>query len=111
MAPDDGRRSWAIVKLKPHTHFLDIGLYGVPTAKGFDTFVAHRGMEDLMHRYGGFIFSYGISFTTRSEFWERWYDPAAYRRFRARTQSEGSFPDIFDKIGGGKKVNHLEGRK
>ena len=68
----------------------------------------HREMEELMHRLGGFIFSYGISFTTRTEFWERWYDPNAYARFRELTRSEDAFPDVFDKIGGGKKVKHLE---
>ena len=103
-----GARPTALVKLKPHSLLLDIGIYGKPKALGFDTTHAHREMEDLMHRLGGFIFSYGISFTTRKEFWERWYDPLAYARFREITGSEGAFPDVFDKIGGGKKVKHLE---
>ena len=89
---------------------LDIGIYGKPRPSGlvFDAVDAHRKMEGLMHALGGFLFSYAICFSTRREFWERWYDSVAYARFRKATGAEGAFPDLFDKIGGGKKVAHLE---
>ena len=103
-------RNAALVKLKPHRVLLDIGVYGKPRPGGsvFDAVDAHRKMEGLMHELGGFLFSYAICFSTRREFWERWYDSVAYARFRKATGAEGAFPDLFDKIGGGKKVAHLE---
>ena len=101
------QRHAALVPLRPHALLLDIGIYGKPKAAGYDALSAHRSMEAMMHACGGFLFSYAISFTTRDEFWERWYDRKAYERFRTVTKAAGAFPDVFDKIGGGAKVAHL----
>jgi len=87
--------------------YLDVGLYGKPTAPDYQAVPAHRKMEAFLRRVNGFVASYAVSYSTRREFWEM-NNRGLYDRIRARTNAVGAFVDIYDKIGGGTKVLPFE---
>jgi hypothetical protein len=87
--------------------YLDIGLYAVPTTKDYDPVRSHRLMEKFLRDHAGFVAPYAVCYSTKPEFWKM-YHKKNYDDARLVTDADGKFVDIYDKIGGGKKVEEYE---
>ncbi|MGB5348236.1 MAG: FAD-binding oxidoreductase [Polyangiales bacterium] len=88
---------------KPETAaFLDLGIYGIPQRikdgdERFDTVTRVRGFEQRVRELGGFLHTYCDVFSTEEEFMEM-FDHTLWREMRAKYETEGAFPTIYEKV-------------
>ncbi|XP_028025734.1 delta(24)-sterol reductase-like isoform X2 [Bombyx mandarina] len=89
------------LKIKPGEEsqmFVDIGVYGVPKAKGFETIASTRRVESFVIQNQGFQMLYADTYTTREEF-RQMFDHKLYDRVRASLPNcKEAFPEIYDKV-------------
>ncbi|XP_004926865.1 delta(24)-sterol reductase isoform X1 [Bombyx mori] len=89
------------LKIKPGEEsqmFVDIGVYGVPKAKGFETIASTRHVESFVIQNQGFQMLYADTYTTREEF-RQMFDHKLYDRVRASLPNcKEAFPEIYDKV-------------
>ncbi len=89
-----------------HLFYLDIGLYAAPTTANYDAVTSHRRMEKFLRDFDGFLAPYAVNYSTVTEFWSV-YHKELYDSQRLATKADGSWVDLFKKIGGGEKIQHL----
>ncbi|XP_049881861.1 delta(24)-sterol reductase-like [Pectinophora gossypiella] len=78
--------------------FVDIGVYGVPKAKGFKTESSTRRVEDFVSKNDGFQMLYADTYTTKEEF-RRMFDHTLYDKVReSLTYCKEAFPEIYGKV-------------
>ncbi|XP_026486819.2 delta(24)-sterol reductase-like [Vanessa tameamea] len=78
--------------------FVDIGVYGVPKAKGFETESSTRRIEQFVTQKRGFQMLYADTYTTREEF-RRMFDHTLYDKMRSTLpHCKEAFPEIYGKV-------------
>ena len=77
--------------------FVDVGAYGVPKQKGFNSSETLRRVEKFVRDVKGFQALYADTYMTKQEFREM-FDHTMYDVIRAKYQCDKAFPEIFDKI-------------
>ncbi|XP_072945886.1 delta(24)-sterol reductase-like [Epargyreus clarus] len=78
--------------------FVDIGVYGVPKAKGFETVSSTRRIEDFVVQKRGFQMLYADTYTTREEF-RQMFDHTLYDKLRdTLPYCKDAFPEIYGKV-------------
>jgi len=82
--------------------FLDLGIYGIPQRikdgdERFDTVTRVRRFEQRVRELGGFLHTYCDVFSTEEEFMEM-FDHTLWREMRAKYETEGAFPTIYEKV-------------
>ncbi|XP_063542976.1 delta(24)-sterol reductase-like isoform X1 [Cydia strobilella] len=78
--------------------FVDIGVYGVPTAPGFETVSATRSVESFVTQEKGFQMLYADTYTTEEEF-RRMFDHTLYDKVReSLPYCKQAFPQIYGKV-------------
>ncbi|CAH0764817.1 unnamed protein product [Diatraea saccharalis] len=78
--------------------FVDIGVYGVPKAKGFETVPSTRRIESFVSSHDGFQMLYADTYTTREEF-RAMFDHTLYDSLRDQLPyCKDAFPEIYGKI-------------
>ncbi|XP_073958786.1 delta(24)-sterol reductase-like [Choristoneura fumiferana] len=78
--------------------FVDIGVYGVPKAPGFETVSATRSVENFVTKEKGFQMLYADTYTTREEF-RQMFDHTLYDRVRdTLPYCKEAFPEIYGKV-------------
>ncbi|VVD04842.1 unnamed protein product [Leptidea sinapis] len=78
--------------------FVDIGVYGVPKAQGFETVSSTRRIEHFVTEQKGFQMLYADTFTTREEF-RRMFDHTLYDKLRdSLPYCKEAFPEIYGKV-------------
>lgn len=78
--------------------FVDIGVYGVPKAKGYETVSSTRRVEEFVISRGGFQMLYADTYTTREEF-RQMFSHSLYDRVRETLPGcLDAFPEIYDKV-------------
>ncbi|KAJ2940993.1 hypothetical protein O0L34_g13118 [Tuta absoluta] len=78
--------------------FVDIGVYGVPKAKGYVTEPSTRRVESFVMKNHGFQMLYADTYTTREEF-RRMFDHTLYDSVREKMlHCKEAFPEIYGKI-------------
>lgn len=88
------------LKIKSQTEqmFVDIGVYGVPKAKTFETIPSTRRVEEYVIQNGGFQMLYADTFTTRDEF-RQMFDHSLYDKMRDKLEHcKEAFPEIYGKV-------------
>ncbi|KAJ8705262.1 hypothetical protein PYW07_011089 [Mythimna separata] len=78
--------------------FVDVGVYGVPKAKGYETVSSTRAIEAFVSQHDGFQMLYADTYTTHDEF-RRMFDHTLYDRVRdALPHCKEAFPEIYGKV-------------
>ncbi|CAH0403550.1 unnamed protein product [Chilo suppressalis] len=78
--------------------FVDIGVYGVPKAKGYETVPSTRRIESFVTSRDGFQMLYADTYTTQKEF-RAMFDHTLYDAVRARLpHCTDAFPEIYGKV-------------
>ncbi|XP_026317233.1 delta(24)-sterol reductase-like [Hyposmocoma kahamanoa] len=78
--------------------YVDIGVYGVPKAKGFETIPSTRRIEKFVTANQGFQMLYADTYTTRDEF-RQMFDHTLYDKVRDRLPyCKEAFPEIYGKV-------------
>ncbi|XP_050357125.1 delta(24)-sterol reductase-like [Nymphalis io] len=78
--------------------FVDIGVYGVPKAKGFETVSSTRRIEQFVTQKRGFQMLYADTYTTREEF-RQMFDHTLYDKMRnTLPYCKEAFPEIYGKV-------------
>ncbi|XP_068624749.1 delta(24)-sterol reductase-like [Battus philenor] len=78
--------------------FVDIGVYGVPKAKGFETVPSTRRVEEFVIKNAGFQMLYADTYTTSQEF-RQMFDHTLYDKLRnSLSHCKEAFPEIYEKV-------------
>ncbi|XP_035456981.2 delta(24)-sterol reductase-like [Spodoptera frugiperda] len=78
--------------------FVDIGVYGVPKAKGYETVPSTRRIEAFVSKHDGFQMLYADTYTTREEF-RAMFDHTLYDKVRdSLPYCKDAFPEIYGKV-------------
>ncbi|KAJ0171107.1 hypothetical protein K1T71_013306 [Dendrolimus kikuchii] len=78
--------------------FVDIGVYGVPKAKGYETAPSTRRVEKFVIENKGFQMLYADTYTTREEF-RQMFDHTLYDKVRdSLPHCKAAFPEIYGKV-------------
>ncbi|XP_028159708.1 delta(24)-sterol reductase-like isoform X2 [Ostrinia furnacalis] len=78
--------------------FVDIGVYGVPKAKGYETVPSTRRIESFVSEHSGFQMLYADTYTTREEF-RQMFDHTLYDKVRdSLPHCKEAFPEIYGKV-------------
>ncbi|KPJ19555.1 Delta(24)-sterol reductase [Papilio machaon] len=78
--------------------FVDVGIYGVPKAKGFETVPSTRRVEDFVIKNKGFQMLYADTYTTLEEF-RQMFDHTLYDKLRETLPfCKDAFPEIYGKV-------------
>ncbi|CAG9569945.1 unnamed protein product [Danaus chrysippus] len=78
--------------------FVDIGVYGVPKANGFETVSSTRKIEQFVAKKRGFQMLYADTYTTLDEF-RQMFDHTLYDKQRnSLTYCKEAFPEIYGKV-------------
>ncbi|CAG4962362.1 unnamed protein product [Colias eurytheme] len=78
--------------------FVDIGVYGVPKADGFETVSSTRRIEKFVTQQNGYQMLYADTYTTRDEFRDM-FDHTLYDKMRdALPYCKDAFPEIYGKV-------------
>lgn len=78
--------------------FVDIGVYGVPKANGYETVASTRRIEKFVAEQDGFQMLYADTYTTREEF-RKMFDHTLYDKVRDKLQyCKEAFPEIYGKV-------------
>ncbi|XP_017782757.1 PREDICTED: delta(24)-sterol reductase-like [Nicrophorus vespilloides] len=77
--------------------YVDIGIYGTPTAQDFQPMESTRTIENLVMESNGFQMLYADTYTTRQEF-RRMFDHSLYDKLRVDLQCVDAFPEVYDKV-------------
>ncbi|XP_075987358.1 delta(24)-sterol reductase-like [Anticarsia gemmatalis] len=78
--------------------FVDIGVYGVPKAKGYETVPSTRRIEQFVSEHDGFQMLYADTYTSREEF-RQMFDHTLYDKVRSSLQyCTDAFPEIYGKV-------------
>ncbi|XP_038219324.1 delta(24)-sterol reductase-like [Zerene cesonia] len=78
--------------------FVDIGVYGVPKADGFETVSSTRRIENFVTQQKGYQMLYADTYTTRDEFREM-FDHTLYDKMRdTLPYCKDAFPEIYGKV-------------
>ncbi|XP_013193384.1 delta(24)-sterol reductase [Amyelois transitella] len=78
--------------------YVDVSLYGVPKAKGYETVPSHRRAEEFVAGHNGFQMLHADIFTTREEF-RRMFDHTLYDKVRETLPyCKEAFPDVYGKV-------------
>ncbi|CAB3233134.1 unnamed protein product [Arctia plantaginis] len=78
--------------------FVDIGVYGVPKAKGFETVSSTRHIEKFVVEHNGFQMLYADTYTSKEEF-RQMFDHTLYDKVRDSLQyCSEAFPEIYGKV-------------
>ncbi|KAL4712585.1 hypothetical protein ACJJTC_007601 [Scirpophaga incertulas] len=78
--------------------YVDIGVYGVPKAKGFETAPSTRRIEQFVTQLQGFQMLYADTYTTREEF-RAMFDHTLYDAVRdTLPYCKDAFPEIYGKV-------------
>lgn len=86
------------VRSGPWQMFVDIGVYGVPKAKGFETVPSTRRIESFVTSHQGFQMLYADTYTTREEF-RAMFRHQLYDAVRDRLPyCKDAFPEIYGKV-------------
>ncbi len=80
------------------TMFVDIGVYGNPTVKGFKADKTCRILEECVRDMKGYQMMYADSYMTKEEF-RSMFDHQLYDKLRKEIPyCEEAFPEVYDKI-------------
>ncbi|XP_022118448.2 delta(24)-sterol reductase [Pieris rapae] len=78
--------------------FVDIGVYGVPKAEGYETVSSTRRIESFVTHHRGFQMLYADTFTTEEEF-RNMFDHTLYDKMRSSLpHCKDAFPDVYGKV-------------
>lgn len=77
--------------------YVDIGVYGVPVKKSYETKTTTRSIEAFVRNIKGFQMMYADSYMTKEEFREM-FDHTLYDEMREKYNCIGAFPDVYDKV-------------
>ncbi|XP_026760256.2 delta(24)-sterol reductase-like [Galleria mellonella] len=78
--------------------FVDIGVYGVPKAKGYETVASTRRIESFVVQNDGFQMLYADTYTTLEEF-RQMFDHTLYDKVRDSLPfCKEAFPEIYGKV-------------
>ncbi|CAK1595444.1 unnamed protein product [Parnassius mnemosyne] len=78
--------------------FVDIGVYGVPKAKGYETVSSTRRVEEFVIKNKGFQMLYADTYTTLKEF-RQMFDHTLYDKLRdSLPYCKDAFPEIYGKV-------------
>ncbi|XP_053619182.1 delta(24)-sterol reductase-like isoform X2 [Plodia interpunctella] len=78
--------------------FVDIGVYGVPKAKGYETVPSTRRIEQFVAEHRGFQMLYADTYTTREEF-RSMFDHTLYDKVRdSLPHCKEAFPEVYGKV-------------
>ncbi|KAH9634746.1 hypothetical protein HF086_017529 [Spodoptera exigua] len=78
--------------------FVDIGVYGVPKAKGYETITSTRRIEAFVSKHDGFQMLYADTYTTLEEF-RAMFDHTLYDKVRdSLPYCKDAFPEIYGKV-------------
>jgi Delta24-sterol reductase len=77
--------------------WVDIGAYGTPKVKNFETKSSHRKVEKYVRDVKGFQMLYADTYMNREEFREM-FDHELYDKMREKYNCEKSFDDVFGKV-------------
>ncbi|XP_030025267.2 delta(24)-sterol reductase [Manduca sexta] len=78
--------------------FVDVGVYGVPKAKGFETIKSTRNVENFVMEHQGFQMLYADTYTSLEEF-RKMFDHTLYDKVRnSLPYCKEAFPEIYGKV-------------
>ncbi|ESO89669.1 hypothetical protein LOTGIDRAFT_125011 [Lottia gigantea] len=77
--------------------YVDIGAYGPPIAKGYETVTTTRKLEAFVTKVKGFQMLYADSYLTREEFYDM-FDHTLYNKMRRELDCKAAFPEVYDKV-------------
>ncbi|XP_026733822.1 delta(24)-sterol reductase-like [Trichoplusia ni] len=78
--------------------FVDIGVYGVPKAKNYETVPSTRRIEKFVSEHDGFQMLYADTYLTRDEF-RKMFDHTLYEKVRdSLPYCKEAFPEIYGKV-------------
>ncbi|ESN93679.1 hypothetical protein HELRODRAFT_88371 [Helobdella robusta] len=84
-------------KTKEDQLYVDIGAYGAPKIKNYNSYEALRKLEKFVLCNNGFQMLYADSYLTREEF-HQMFDHRQYEQMRAKYKCENAFPEVYDKV-------------
>jgi len=77
--------------------FVDVGVYGVPKTKDFDSKHTTRRIEEFVRKTKGFQMMYADSYMTKEEF-EEMFDHTLYYEMRQKYDCLKAFPSVYEKV-------------
>lgn len=77
--------------------YVDIGLYGTPHSKNYDSVETTKKMEDYVKEVKGYQMLYAGTYASEVEF-RQMFDHSLYDRVRDRLRCNKAFPIVYDKV-------------
>ena len=83
---------------KTNENLINIGMYGIPRAKGYKFIKNNMDLEVLLYHCNGRKVFYSHSFYDKKFFYNELYDGEKYFNLRQKYKVNNAFHEIFDKI-------------
>ena len=97
LLPKTGRYKGMVHSSGKETMFVDVGIYGEPTALGYEAEKTHRKLEAYLRKIGAYQALYAVTYQTKSEF-RKMFDHSLLDKMRKKYKCELAFPEPYDKV-------------